>query len=56
MKANGFLDDCEFGKSKVFIRSPQTLFKLEELRTTKIPYIALVIQRVSLFSYRFFSS
>lgn len=44
--AHQFYDDVAFGKTKVFIRTPQTLFKLEELRRDKLPDIALIIQRV----------
>eukprot|EP01094_Clydonella_sp_ATCC50884_P004683 TRINITY_DN13717_c0_g1_i1.p1 TRINITY_DN13717_c0_g1~~TRINITY_DN13717_c0_g1_i1.p1 ORF type:complete len:1028 (+),score=338.91 TRINITY_DN13717_c0_g1_i1:131-3085(+) len=46
------LADCKIdkslycmGKTKVFIRKPQTLFALEELRTKKLEDIVIIIQR-----------
>ena len=45
----GFEDDVKYGKSKIFIRSPQTLFALEEERDKFIPPIILFIQKVSWF-------
>eukprot|EP01137_Pigoraptor_chileana_P033118 Opistho-2@23554 len=35
----------EFGKTKVFIRAPQTLFTLEEKRQAALPRIVLILQR-----------
>ncbi|WAQ94639.1 MYO1D-like protein [Mya arenaria] len=40
-----FDDDVEYGKSKIFIRSPQTLFALEEERDKFIPGIILFLQK-----------
>ena len=42
----GFQKDVEYGKSKIFIRSPQTLFALEEERDKYIPHIILFMQKV----------
>ena len=39
--------DVQYGKTKVFVRSPQTLFELERRRTEKIPSICITLQRVS---------
>ncbi|XP_059159355.1 unconventional myosin-Id-like [Physella acuta] len=41
----GFSSDVKYGKSKIFIRSPQTLFSLEQARDAKIPSIVLCLQR-----------
>ena len=38
--------DMEFGHTKVFIRSPQTLTYLERRRADTIPYIVLILQKV----------
>jgi len=40
--------DVQYGKTKVFIRSPQTLFELERRRTDKIPSICVTLQKVGL--------
>ncbi|VDM96740.1 unnamed protein product, partial [Onchocerca ochengi] len=37
--------DCVNGKTKLFIRNPRTVFKLEELRQQKIPDIVLILQK-----------
>lgn len=42
----GFSDDVQYGKTKVFIRHPQTIFTLEQQRTNKLPAITLLLQRV----------
>ncbi|CAJ0597979.1 unnamed protein product [Cylicocyclus nassatus] len=38
-------NDCKYGKTKIFIRSPQTVFRLEELRSERIPHIVVLIQK-----------
>lgn len=43
--------DVKYGKSKVFIRSPQTLFSIEETRSQKIPTIVLFLQKVQITFY-----
>lgn len=40
------MSDCVKGKTKLFIRSPQTVFKLEELRSTKIPGVVILLQKM----------
>ncbi|XGW14791.1 hypothetical protein V3C99_000788 [Haemonchus contortus] len=46
LKHVGMHDDCVFGKTKVFIRSPQTVFRLEELRSEKIPVVVIYLQKM----------
>ncbi|WKY02867.1 hypothetical protein Q1695_016283 [Nippostrongylus brasiliensis] len=46
LKHVGLYDDCVFGKTKVFIRSPQTVFRLEELRSQRIPYVVTFLQKM----------
>lgn len=46
LRENALIDDCVHGKTKVFIRSPQTVFRLEELRTARIPYVIVFLQKV----------
>lgn len=48
MDANGFSDDVQYGKTKIFIRHPQTIFALEQQRTEKLPGIVLLLQRVTI--------
>lgn len=43
----GLNEDVRYGLTKVFIRSPQTVFELENKRSQKIPEIVICIQRVS---------
>lgn len=40
-----FTDDVRFGRTKVFIRSPQTLFALEQARNDMIPSIVVLLQK-----------
>lgn len=46
----GFDNDVKYGKSKIFIRSPQTLFSLEEERDRHIPGIILFMQKVLMYT------
>ncbi|PAV91799.1 hypothetical protein WR25_18959 [Diploscapter pachys] len=39
--------DCTEGKTKIFIRSPQTVFRLEELRSEKLPDIVTLLQKMT---------
>ncbi|EYC01892.1 hypothetical protein Y032_0103g3524 [Ancylostoma ceylanicum] len=41
----GLEEDCVYGKTKVFIRSPQTVFRLEELRSAKLPEVVVFLQK-----------
>ncbi|XP_030052562.1 unconventional myosin-Ig [Microcaecilia unicolor] len=43
---HGFQDDVAYGLTKVFIRTPQTLFTLEYERAQLIPIIVLLLQKV----------
>lgn len=44
----GFQDDVAYGKTKIFIRTPRTLFTLEELRAQMLVRIVLFLQKVIL--------
>ena len=46
IKSLHFENDVAYGKSKIFIRSPQTLFQLEEAREKMIPGIVVFLQKV----------
>ena len=39
-------DHVAFGKTKIFIRDPQTLAELENTRATSLPDVVMIIQRV----------
>lgn len=42
----GFSADVKFGKTKIFIRHPQTLLVLENARTNRIPGLCVLLQKV----------
>lgn len=44
----GFDKDAAYGKTKVFIRTPRTLFSLEEQRADMVQRIVLFLQKVRL--------
>ncbi|XP_073407296.1 unconventional myosin-Ig-like isoform X1 [Dendrobates tinctorius] len=46
IEQHDFQDDVVYGYTKVFIRTPQTLFSLEQERAQLIPIIVLLIQKV----------
>ena len=46
LNAVNLQDDAEYGKTKIFIRTPQSITSLEEMRSAKIPEIVLLLQRV----------
>ncbi|MGH0118473.1 UNVERIFIED_CONTAM: hypothetical protein FKN15_054325 [Acipenser sinensis] len=46
IKQHGFESDVAYGLSKVFLRTPQTLFTLESERAALIPIIVLFLQKV----------
>ena len=46
LKAVDLENDCEYGKTKIFIRTPQSITTLEDMRSAKIPGIVLLLQRV----------
>ncbi|XP_071812059.1 unconventional myosin-Id-like isoform X2 [Apostichopus japonicus] len=39
-------DDVEYGKTKIFIRTPRTIFHLEEERSKLIPALAIFLQKI----------
>lgn len=43
-----FSRDVKYGKTKIFIRSPQTVFALERARAQKIPPMVNFLQRVGI--------
>lgn len=43
---HGFHDDVAYGNSKLFVRTPQTLFTLEQERAALIPILVLFLQKV----------
>lgn len=45
MDQNNFSNDVRYGKTKIFIRSPRTLFALETTRNNLIPGIVTLIQK-----------
>ncbi len=46
LKGVNLQNDAEYGKTKIFIRTPQSITTLEEMRSAKIPEIVLLLQRV----------
>uniref|UniRef100_H3ATP1 Unconventional myosin-Id n=1 Tax=Latimeria chalumnae TaxID=7897 RepID=H3ATP1_LATCH len=46
MESCGFEHDVGYGRTKIFIRTPRTLFTLEDLRTQMIQRIVLFLQKV----------
>ncbi|XP_024946360.1 myosin-IA isoform X2 [Cephus cinctus] len=45
MEEKGFADDVKYGHTKIFIRSPRTLFALEKARSDLIPGIVILLQK-----------
>lgn len=45
MKEKNFMNDVKFGRTKIFIRSPKTLFALEKQRNDMIPHIVTLLQK-----------
>lgn len=42
----GLEKDCVNGKTKLFIRSPRVVFRLEDLRQQKLSEIVVILQKV----------
>ena len=42
----GFQKDVTYGKTKIFIRTPKTLFALEDERQKKLPAVVIFLQKV----------
>lgn len=45
LNEQNFTNDVKFGQTKIFIRSPQTLFALERARNDMIPSIVVLLQK-----------
>uniref|UniRef100_A0A8C9L3Z7 Myosin ID n=1 Tax=Pavo cristatus TaxID=9049 RepID=A0A8C9L3Z7_PAVCR len=50
IECHGFQHDVAYGKTKIFIRTPRTLFTLEELHAKMLVRIVLFLQKVKLHS------
>lgn len=46
VQQHGFQDDVAYGNSKLFVRTPRTLFTLEQERAVLIPILVLFLQKV----------
>ena len=42
----GFTSDVKYGRTKLFIRTPMTVFELEKLRAEIVPKLVLFLQKV----------
>ena len=42
----GFSEDVKYGRTKLFIRTPRTVFDLEKRRAEILPKLVLFLQRV----------
>lgn len=42
----GYTADVKYGRTKLFIRTPRTVFELEKLRAEIVPTLVLFLQRV----------
>lgn len=45
---HGFQDDVAYGHTKLFVRTPRSLFTLEQERAALIPILVLFLQKVGL--------
>ncbi|XP_017042747.1 unconventional myosin ID [Drosophila ficusphila] len=45
IEERGFAQDVKYGHTKIFIRSPKTLFALEQQRNEMIPHIVTLLQK-----------
>ncbi|XP_030384214.1 unconventional myosin ID [Scaptodrosophila lebanonensis] len=45
IEEKGFAQDVKYGHTKIFIRSPRTLFALEQQRNEMIPHIVTLLQK-----------
>lgn len=45
IEEKGFGQDVKYGHTKIFIRSPRTLFSLEKQRNEMIPHIVILLQK-----------
>ena len=44
---HGFHDDVAYGQTKLFVRTPRSLFTLEQERAALIPILVLFLQKVA---------
>lgn len=52
---HGFEEDVAYGHTKLFVRTPRSLFTLEQERSALIPILVLFLQKVmDLFFFSFF--
>jgi len=49
---HGFQDDVAYGHTKLFVRTPRSLFTLEQERAALIPILVLFLQKVGHHEYR----
>lgn len=42
----GYTSDVKYGRTKLFIRTPRTVFELEKLRAEIVPTLVLFLQKV----------
>lgn len=45
---NSFSSDVKYGRTKLFIRTPKTVFELEKIRAQVLPNLVLFLQKVLL--------
>lgn len=43
---SGYSEDVKYGRTKLFIRTPKTVFELEKQRAEVVPKLVLFLQRV----------
>ena len=46
LREHDYEDDVQYGKTKLFVKSPQTVFALENYRSEMIPGITMFLQKV----------
>ena len=46
IKETDFSEDVKYGRTKLFIRTPKTVFELEKMRAEIVPKLVLFLQRV----------
>lgn len=46
VRQHGFSESVEYGHSKLFVRTPRSLFTLEQERNALIPILVLFLQKV----------
>ena len=51
----GFQKDVTYGRTKIFIRTPKTLFALEDERLSKLPSVVIFLQKVTTVKCLYFS-